>query len=56
MVQLKKFRKLDFEIVVGSKVPPSGPIIRSGLEAETIRGARGGHAHFPTKSGPKNQK
>ena len=36
-----KFRNHDFEIVVGPKGPPSGP---------TFRGARGGHAHFLSKS------
>ena len=44
-----------FEITLNSNVPPSGSTFWAGLEAQTIRGARGGHAHSPTKSGPKTK-
>ena len=55
-VQVSKFRKHDLEIVVGPTGPLSEPTVWSGLEALDHYGVRGGHAHFPAKSGPKIKK
>ena len=41
----------NFEIAVDPKGPPSGPTFWSGLEEPGHKG----HAHFPAKSGPKNE-
>ena len=46
-VNNSKFRKHDFEIAVDPKGPHIGQTFWSGLEAQTIRGTRGGNAHFP---------
>ena len=47
-----KFQKHDFEIVVHVVSHIFSRIWRP----HTIKDARGGNAHLPAKSGPKNQK
>ena len=54
-VQAWRLRKHEIEIVISPKVPPSVLTFWSGLEVQTIRGVRGAHAYFPTKSGAKTK-
>ena len=59
-VQAWKFRKHDFEIVVGSKVPPSGPNVWPGLETldqcgPAWRPRPFSHQKRPTKTNMKNK-